>query len=43
MAKRHWIAGVLVVSLALNLLGVGALSARWAMGGPPGTHGMGNA
>ena len=34
MAKRHWIAGVLVVSLALNLLGVGALSARWAMGGP---------
>ena len=34
MAKRHWIAGVLVVSLALNLLGVGALAARWAMGGP---------
>jgi uncharacterized membrane protein len=36
MAKRHWIAGVLVVSLALNLLGVGALAARWAMGSPPG-------
>ena len=36
MAKRHWIAGVLVVSLALNLLGVGALAARWAKGGHPG-------
>jgi len=34
MARRHWIAGLLVVSLSLNLLGAGALLARWAMGGP---------
>ncbi|MCH1493246.1 MAG: periplasmic heavy metal sensor [Luminiphilus sp.] len=35
MAKRHWIAAVLVVSLGLNLLGAGALLARWSMGGAP--------
>ena len=31
MAKRHWIAVLLVVSLGLNLLGAGALLARLTM------------
>lgn len=34
MDKRHWIAAVLVVSLGLNLVGAGALLARWYMGSP---------
>lgn len=36
MAKRHWIAALLVVSLGLNLLGAGALLARLTMSSPPG-------
>lgn len=35
MAKRHWIAVLLVVSLGLNLLGAGALLARLTMSSPP--------
>lgn len=35
MAKRHWIAGLLVLSLGINLLGAGALMARWAMNAHP--------
>jgi len=36
MANRHWIAALLVVSLGLNLLGAGALLARFTMSSPPG-------
>ena len=36
MVRRHWVAGLLVVSLGLNFLGAGALVARYAMGSPPG-------
>ena len=36
MAKQHWTAGVLAVSLAVNLLVVGALLGRWIKGEPSG-------
>ncbi len=37
MAKRHWIAVVLVVSIGLNLMGAGALAVRWFTGPAPPT------
>jgi Spy/CpxP family protein refolding chaperone len=35
MTKRHWLYLLLVVSLAINLLVAGALSARWLLGRQP--------
>ncbi len=35
MTKRHWLYLLLVVSLAINLLVAGALSARWLLGLQP--------
>ena len=35
MAKRHWMAALLIVSLGINLLAAGVLLGRWSMSGPP--------
>ena len=35
MARRHWIAGLLTVSLAINLLWAGVLLGRWSVGSTP--------
>ncbi|MGD2007563.1 MAG: periplasmic heavy metal sensor [Cellvibrionales bacterium] len=35
MAKRHWMAALLIVSLGINLLAAGVLVGRWSVSGPP--------
>ena len=35
MAKRHWMAALLIVSLGINLLAAGVLVGRWSMSGQP--------